>query len=272
MALPLAFPKEAYSKKNYIDYTVVLDNKPKQLSILGDFISVLDSNADLTKVYIGFNNPPTIPLARIASGVTTPFIVINLTWEDSETGKFVRFLIGQEARFSVFSQGIIILNDYVGVARDSTLKSILPRVLTDSRGNELSSYIKNIDLSLSVLALYARYGRSITPTWIHGSEATAPSAGATLVSKTVSSGKKGYIYGFFISAGEANDFYIQWVSGGTTYKIRIPLSSKGAVQYVDFVALNEGLPADDGSTVSIIVVNAGSSGVVYQSRLLYAEV
>jgi len=270
--MALSFPREAYEKRNYIDYTVDLDKKPKTLSILGDFISVLDSNANLAKVYIGFNNPPTIPLSRIASGVVTPFTVINLTWEDSESGKFVRFLIGQEAKFEVYRQGVAILDDFVGLAKDSTLNSILPRRLVDSQGNDLSSYIKNIDLALSVLALYIRYARNVTPTWIHGSEVTAPSAGATLVSKTVSSGKKGYIYGFFISAGEANDFYINFKYNGTLYKIRIPLPSKGAVHYADFIPLNEGLPADSNSTVSITVVSAGSSGIVYQARLLYAEV
>jgi len=117
-----------------------------------------------------------------------------------------------------------------------------------------------------------RWGRDVDPEWVHAAEVTAPSAGASLVSKTVGTGKTGYIYGFFISAGEANDFKINWTSGGSSYSIRIPFSGKGALHYIDFAALNEGLGADAGTSITITNVNAGSAGVVYQARLFYAEV
>jgi len=132
--------------------------------------------------------------------------------------------------------------------------------------------LANLDVALSTHALLARWGRSISPRWIIGSEVSAPAAGAALLSQTVSAGKSGYIYGFFITASEANQFYLQWSSGGTAYKRRIILPSAGTVHYADFVPLNEGLPADASSTVSIIVVNAGSSGSVYQAGILYGEV
>jgi len=108
--------------------------------------------------------------------------------------------------------------------------------------------------------------------WVHGDEIEAPPAGTALVSKTVTSGKKGYIYGFFISAGEPNEFKINFVSGGVAYSIRIPFGGKGAIHYVDFIALNEGMPADGDSTITITNVNAGGAGVIYQARLLYSEV
>lgn len=117
-----------------------------------------------------------------------------------------------------------------------------------------------------------RWGRDVEPTWIHGSEVVAPAAGTALVSKAVGTGKSGYIYGFFISAGEANDFLINWTSGTVAYSIRIIFAGKGSLQYVDILPLNEGLPADAGTSISITNVNAGSAGVVYQARLLYAEV
>jgi hypothetical protein len=120
--------------------------------------------------------------------------------------------------------------------------------------------------------LVSLFGRDVEPAWVHGSEVTAPAAGTALVSRTVSAGKSGYIYGFFISTTEPNDFRINWTSGATTYSIRIPFGGKGALQYVDFVALNEGLPANAGSAVSITNVNAGTAGSVYQARILYAEV
>ncbi|MEM3988647.1 MAG: hypothetical protein QXZ22_08660 [Sulfolobales archaeon] len=132
--------------------------------------------------------------------------------------------------------------------------------------------LSNLDVALSILAKLIRFGKNVVPTWIHAAEVTAPAANTNLVSKTVSSGKQGYIYGFFISAGEANDFKINWTSGGTARSIRIPFGGKGALQYVDITAINEGFPADAGSTITITNVNAGSSGVIYQARILYAEV
>jgi hypothetical protein len=132
--------------------------------------------------------------------------------------------------------------------------------------------LQNLDVALSVQATLQRWGRNVFPAWVHGNEVTAPPANTTLVSKTVTSGKSGYIYGFFISAGEANDFKINWTSGGTSYSRRIVFSGKGSMQYVDFVAFNEGLPASGGTSITITNVNAGSSGVVYQAAILYAEV
>ena len=127
-------------------------------------------------------------------------------------------------------------------------------------------------VAISKLAKLIKWSRDVEPEWIHADEVTAPAADTALVSKTVSTGKTGYIYGFFISVGEANDFKINWTSGGAAKSIRIPFSGKGALQYVDFVALNEGMGADAGTDITITNVNAGGSGVVYQARLLYAEV
>ena len=117
-----------------------------------------------------------------------------------------------------------------------------------------------------------RWGRNVTPTWIYGDEVTAPAAGTSLISKTVSTNKVGYIYGFFITAGEANDFRINWVSGGVSRSIRIIFPGKGTLYHIDIAPLNEGLGADGGTTISITNVNAGSTGTVYQAGILYAEV
>ena len=132
--------------------------------------------------------------------------------------------------------------------------------------------LQNLDVALSVLARLIKFNRNVTPAWVYGGEVTAPAAGTALVSKTVSTGKTGFIYGIFISAGEANDFKLTWASGGASYSIRIPFSGKGAVHATYEIAINEGLPADGGSTISITNVNAGSTGIVYQAGILYAEV
>jgi hypothetical protein len=132
--------------------------------------------------------------------------------------------------------------------------------------------LQNLDVTLSLLARLERWGRDVTPAWVDGAEVTAPAAGTALVTKTVGTGKTGYLYGFFISAGEGNHFKINWTSGGSAKSRRIVLSGAGSVQYVDFIALNEGSPADAGTNITITNVNAGGTGTVYQASILYAEV
>ena len=127
-------------------------------------------------------------------------------------------------------------------------------------------------INLSTASQYTRWGRVITPSWIHAAEVVAPLIGATLVTKAVSAGKSGYIYGFFISAGEANNFLLNWTSGGVAYSKRIVFSALGSVEAIDTVPLNEGLPADAATNVTITNVTAGGAGVVYQANLLYGEV
>jgi hypothetical protein len=132
--------------------------------------------------------------------------------------------------------------------------------------------LQNLDIALTTLATLKRWGRDVSPAWVAGSEVTAPDAGTALVSRTVSTGKTGYVYGFLITAGEANDFRLVWTSGGTARSLRVAFASRGTVILVSPVPVNEGLPADGGTSVAIQNVNAGSSGVVYQAAILYAEV
>ena len=127
-------------------------------------------------------------------------------------------------------------------------------------------------INLSTASQYTRWGRVITPTWVHAAEVVAPLIGSTLVTKAVGVGKSGYIYGFFISSGEANNFLINWTSGGVAKSKRIVFSALGSVEAIDTVPLNEGLPADAGTNITITNVTAGGAGVIYQATLLYGEV
>ena len=130
---------------------------------------------------------------------------------------------------------------------------------------------KTMSLAISDIRLI-RWGRTIEPEWEHGVEVTAPSAGAALVTKTVSPGMTGYIYGFFIAADEANDFRINWTSSGNSKSIRIPFGGKGALHYINHSALNEGAGADAGTDITITNIRAGNSGIVYQARIFFVEV
>jgi len=146
------------------------------------------------------------------------------------------------------------------------------RVRVDTSGRLAIQNPPNMDVTLSTLATLQRFGRNIALSWVDGGEVTAPAAGTALVSRTVTTGKSGYIYGFFISAGEGNIFKINWTSGGAAKSRRIVFNGSGTLQYVDIVAINEGVPADGGSSITITNVNAGSTGVVYQACILYGEV
>ena len=156
---------------------------------------------------------------------------------------------------------------------EETFKRALKAKLVEALREELTSGDgTKRRLLADTLARLVRWGRDVEPAWVHGGEVTAPVAGTALVAWTVPTGKAGYIYGFFISAGEGNDFKLNWTSGGVAYSRRIVFPGKGTLHFVDVIALNEGLPADPGTTVSITNVNAGSAGVVYQAALLVVAV
>jgi hypothetical protein len=116
-----------------------------------------------------------------------------------------------------------------------------------------------------------RWGRNVAPAWVHAAEVVAPLAAAVLVTQAVGAGVSGYIYGFFVSVGEGNDFLVNWVSATVAYSKRLVFGAGGTVETIDQVPMNEGLPADTGTNITITNVNAGGVGIVYQACLLYAE-
>jgi hypothetical protein len=121
--------------------------------------------------------------------------------------------------------------------------------------------------------LVQRYGHLLIPSWVYGSLVSAPSANTSLVSFTVGAGKRGYIYGFFISASETNDFNIEFTDiNGDVRTYRIVLAGKGTVHYADIIPLNEGIPAKEQTTISIKNINAGSTDSYYQAGLLVGEI
>jgi len=117
-----------------------------------------------------------------------------------------------------------------------------------------------------------RWGRDVAPDWTHAAEVVAPGAATALVTQAVAAGAVGYIYGYFVSVTEANEFLVNWTSATVAYAMRLIFGAGGYVQDVETVALNEGLPADAGTNITITNVNAGAALMVYQARLLYAEV
>jgi hypothetical protein len=117
------FPKHLFYRKNYETRLVTLTRKPLTLVVYGDFLDVISTNANLSRVYIWFNEQDTNPRLPLnnAIGATTPFHKIILDWEDSENGRFIVFLIGREFSFRVLKSIVHIAGDLVGLAREGTL-------------------------------------------------------------------------------------------------------------------------------------------------------
>ena len=95
-------------------------NEPKFLPIKGDYIEVLEvSGASLGEVTIALNNATWfIPLTK--TPLVSPFS--QLVMKSSKDCK-VTLLIGQEL-FRTQSQGVTLLSDLVGLAKEDTLSSI----------------------------------------------------------------------------------------------------------------------------------------------------
>lgn len=129
-----------------------------------------------------------------------------------------------------------------------------------------------LDTALSVLAILERFGRNIAPAWTHGAETTAPAGGSTLVSKAVTVGKTGYVYGFYITSGEDNDFTIGWTSGASGKSMKVVHASKGTTLFTDKIPVNEGLGADASTNMSVKNVNAGNAGIKYSAGILTGEI
>jgi hypothetical protein len=118
------FPPESFYNKNYETRQVTLTSpKPLSIVVYGDFLDVIETNADLDKVYIWFNIQDSNPRVRLsrALGVQTPFSKIILDWEDTEDGKYITLLVGKDFSFRILRGIITLAQDLVGLARESTL-------------------------------------------------------------------------------------------------------------------------------------------------------
>ena len=104
--------------------------------------------------------------------------------------------------------------------------------------------------------------------YVRSSYVTAPAAGSTLTSYTLPSGARGVVLAVLLDATEGNLFTIGWTSGGTSMSYVVRLPSSGVISYEFGPGLNIDAPADPGSTITVSVNNAGSSGSNYKADLL----
>lgn len=108
------------------------------------------------------------------------------------------------------------------------------------------------------LSIIMRWGHLLTPSWVLGTVTSNPPANSAIVSYSVPAGRVGYIYGFYIAAPAATDFRLEWTSGGTVRSYFIMFNSKGTMYFADIIPMNEGLPADPGSSIAIRNIQAGT--------------
>jgi hypothetical protein len=150
-----SFPKHLFYRKNYDTLLVVLDRRPKSIVIHGDFLDVISTNADLSRVYIWFNEQDTNPRLPLNSalGAVTPFHKIILDWEGSENNKFIIFLIGREFSFRVLKSLVHIAGDLVGLLRLVRDYDIISLDLSEPRSNVLVAdnviYLKVLETTSS---------------------------------------------------------------------------------------------------------------------------
>jgi len=111
-----------------------------------------------------------------------------------------------------------------------------------------------------------RWGIPREPFWVDGGEASAPGAGTVLVTKTVSAGKTGRVFGVHITATEANRFQLK---SGTTVIKDWAIGAAGLIDIVLSMPLLDNQAA--ATVVTIVNVNAAGVGTTYQASLLYDE-
>ena len=123
-----------------------------------------------------------------------------------------------------------------------------------------------------------RYGRDTQLGWESKEDTTGPfAANYELVGLDLEPNYNYYIYGYRITSGEPNIFYIRWLSDGDVKYHLVDFPSDGTVVYTDNIPINEGEPANVryGSSIvriGLFALGAGGAGVKYGAGLLIGRV
>ncbi|MFP3319688.1 MAG: hypothetical protein RXO24_03945 [Acidilobus sp.] len=120
-----------------------------------------------------------------------------------------------------------------------------------------------------------RWEYPVKPTWTRGQVFAGPlAAGTTLLEVSVSPGHKGYIWGYSLAENDPNGnvFLVRWVSGGKTYQQMILIHGPGAVEVAGDRAINDGSPADPGTSIVVQILHAASADTLYSADILWGQV
>jgi hypothetical protein len=230
-------------------------------------------------------------------------VTISIELAGSENLRRARIALEQRLPASLTPAGnfrAAVVEDQVGLARDSTLSSLSGKfppaaALADNMQNPTTTVVgsallgfdgtywrriaadasgrlrvvaESVTISAEqISAIFAGYTYSQLK-YVRGSYVTAPAANTALNSFTVPSGLRGAVLAVLIDATEGNLFDIKWTSGGASKSYRLRLPSDGVMVYDFRPGLNIDDPADGGTAISVVNVNAGTSGSSYKVDLL----
>jgi hypothetical protein len=135
----------------------------------------------------------------------------------------------------------------------------------------MACYPKEVTLDETEQEKSNRGSDAVVTKWKIGTEQVAPPALTPLVTQTVDETYPlGRIYGYWVSADEANNFRLTWTSGvARSMLICLPVGGT-IVVVLDFQSLNESMLAPTTSTIQIVNVAAGAAGKRYQAGVLLA--
>ncbi len=191
---------------------------------------------------------------RASSGTSSSLKDINKSWQQNKWRNHTLFIL----RGGVLHVTTISTNDYQML----NFIALPSGIVVDSE----TSYAIQAPINPTL----TRWGIEREPTWAFAAPIAAPPAATALITQQVASGVLGYIFGFFISGDEPNEFDLNWTSGGTLYSKRLVFGGTGSMQAVEPLAMNPTLLADPLSNMTITVVRAAAAGHIYQANLLYA--
>jgi len=125
----------------YVTFTIVLDNR---LSILypfiGDFITVVTTDADLSKVLGAIDEGDFVPLnTLVPAEISHGLHFLRLKWDSSQVGKEITFIVGGEYRYRLSQQYVVIGGDFIGLAREATLQKLYSDVAKQSTLQEINT-------------------------------------------------------------------------------------------------------------------------------------
>lgn len=146
--------EEMYRKPRYNRVRIPLTGAQPLELVLGfpaRFLAFTDvSEIDPTKVYVAINDPSVfIPLSHaiIVEAIREENIKrLLFTWDSSQEGKSIEIYYAGKEGFKLGSSYVIIDSDFAGLAKESTLQSILSQLdakLSTRASEETLSAIKN---------------------------------------------------------------------------------------------------------------------------------
>lgn len=142
---------------------------------------------------------------------------------------------------------------------------------TAQAGKTVVLLIGRVNLQLetdSPAMLKQRWGVPREPTWTHGTVTDNPAAGTVLVTKTVTAGKTGRLFGLYITADETSTFNV-WFDA--VQSLHYALAGAGNIMIVLPTPIKDSIAA--GTVIDLRNVAAGGgAGNYYHAGLLYDEV